>query len=53
MLDVDIQYLKGVGPNRALKLHKLDIFTVSDLLNYFPVKYEDRRTVKNINEIYF
>jgi len=51
MLDADIQYLKGVGPNRALKLHKLDIFTVSDLLNYFPVKYEDRRTVKNINEI--
>jgi ATP-dependent DNA helicase RecG len=52
MLDVDIQYLKGVGPNRALKLHKLNIFTVSDLLNYFPVKYEDRRRVKNINEIY-
>ena len=51
MLEVDIQFLKGVGPNRALKLQKLNIFTVEDLLNYFPVKYEDRRTVTNICEI--
>ncbi|MDD4678907.1 MAG: ATP-dependent DNA helicase RecG [Tissierellia bacterium] len=52
MINEDIQYLKGVGPIRALKLQKLDIFTVGDLLNYFPVKYEDRRVVKNINEIF-
>jgi ATP-dependent DNA helicase RecG len=51
MLDIDIQYLKGVGPGRAAKLNKLDIFTVEDLINYFPVKYEDRRTVKKINEL--
>ncbi len=51
MLDVNIQYLKGVGPKRAEKLNKLDIFTVEDLLDYFPVKYEDRRTVKKINEL--
>lgn len=51
MLDIDIQYLKGVGPHRAAKLNKLDIFTVEDLINYFPVKYEDRRTVKKINEL--
>lgn len=51
MLDMDIQYLKGVGPGRAAKLNKLNIFTVEDLINYFPVKYEDRRTVKKINEL--
>ncbi len=51
MINADIQFLKGVGPSRALKLQKLNIFTVEDLLNYFPLKYEDRRTVKNINEI--
>ena len=51
MINEDIQYLKGVGPNRALKLQKLNIFTIEDLLNYFPVKYEDRRRVKPINEI--
>lgn len=51
MLDINIQYLKGVGPSRALKLNKLNIFTVEDMLNYFPVKYEDRRTVKKISEL--
>ena len=51
MLNFDVQYLKGVGPNRAKKLNKLGIYTISDLLNYFPVKYEDRRTIKKINEI--
>ena len=51
MLDFDIQFLKGVGPNRALKLNKLGIYTVEDLLNYFPVKYEDRRIVKKVNEL--
>lgn len=51
MLNFDVQYLKGVGPNRAKKLNKLGIFTINDLLNYFPVKYEDRRTIKKINEI--
>ncbi|MGD9567187.1 MAG: ATP-dependent DNA helicase RecG [Sedimentibacter sp.] len=51
MLDINIQYLKGVGPSRAAKLNKLNIFTVEDMLNYFPVKYEDRRTVKKISEL--
>ncbi len=51
MLDINIQYLKGVGPKRAEKLNKLDIFTIEDLLNYFPVKYEDRRIVKKISEL--
>ena len=48
MLDIDIQFLKGVGPNKKAKLNKLDIFTVEDLLNYFPLKYENRRMVVNI-----
>jgi len=51
VLDYDIQFLKGVGPNRAAKLNKLEIHTVEDLLNYFPVKYEDRRYVKKISEL--
>lgn len=51
MLDIDIQYLKGVGPVKAAKLSKLNIFTIEDLISYFPVKYEDRRAVKKINEL--
>lgn len=51
MLDIDIRFLKGVGPGRAARLNKLNIFTVEDLLNHFPVRYEDRRTVKKINQL--
>ncbi|MDR0199330.1 MAG: ATP-dependent DNA helicase RecG [Streptococcaceae bacterium] len=37
----DIQYLKGVGPKSIELYHKLDIFTVEDLLLYFPFRFED------------
>lgn len=38
-----LQYLKGVGPERAKQLEKLGIHNVLDLLQYFPRRYEDRR----------
>ena len=38
-----LQYLKGVGPERAKQLEKLGIHHVQDLLQYFPRRYEDRR----------
>ncbi len=36
-----IQFLKGVGPKSAENFQKLGIFTVEDLLLYFPFRYED------------
>ena len=36
-----IQFLKGVGPKSADNFHKLGIFTMEDLLLYFPFRYED------------
>lgn len=51
MLTTDIMYLKGVGPKRAEKLNKIGINTIEDLLNYFPVKYEDRRVLTKINNL--
>ncbi len=51
MLNYEIQFLKGVGPSRAKKLNRLEIYTIEDILNYFPVKYEDRRTLKKIREL--
>lgn len=53
MLEQNIQYLKGVGPKRINKLNKLDIYTINDLINYFPLKYEDRRTITLIKDIIF
>ncbi|MFP4176778.1 MAG: ATP-dependent DNA helicase RecG [Planctomycetota bacterium] len=37
------RYLKGIGPRRADKLHRLGIDTVEDLLFHLPRDYEDRR----------
>ena len=37
-----LQYLKGVGPERAKQLEKLGIHNVLDLLQYYPRRYEDR-----------
>ena len=36
-----VQFLKGVGPKSVENFHKLGIFTVQDLLLYFPFRYED------------
>ncbi len=42
-LDTSIEYLKGVGPQRAELLKKeLGIFTFGDLLHHFPFRYVDR-----------
>ena len=39
----DVKYLPGVGPQRAAILNKeLNIYSLRDLLYYFPYKYVDR-----------
>ena len=48
----DIKYLQGVGPQRATMLNKeLNIFSLRDLLYYFPYKYVDRSRLYYIHEI--
>ena len=48
----DIKYLQGVGPQRAAILNKeLNIFSLRDLLYYFPYKYVDRSRLYYIHEI--
>ena len=37
----DIRYLKGVGEKRAGLLNKLGIFTIEQLLEYYPRDYRD------------
>lgn len=49
-LNKEIQYIKTVGPSRAELLNKLGIFTLKDLITYFPREYEDRGKVKKICE---
>ena len=47
-LDNNVKYIKGVGPNRVESLNKLGIFTLKDLITYYPRDYEDRSKPKKI-----
>ena len=52
ILDQDIMYLPGVGPNRKKMLSKeLGIETYGDLLEYYPYKYVDRSKVYTVLEL--
>lgn len=52
-LSTPIEYLKGVGPEKANVLKKeLEIFTFGDLIKYFPYKYVDRTKFYAVTEIY-
>ena len=47
-----IEYLKGVGQNRAILLKsELKIFTIGDLLNFYPYRYIDRTKFYKISEL--
>lgn len=50
-LNQSVQYIKGVGPARAELLNKLGIFTLNDIITYFPRTYEDRSNFKKIGEL--
>ena len=47
-LQSDIRYLKGIGEKKAQAFQKLGVFTLYDLLCYFPRRYEDRSVCKPI-----
>jgi len=52
LLKTPIEYLKGVGPQKADLLKKqLGVFTFEDLLQHFPNRYIDRTKYYKINEI--
>ncbi|MCT4382067.1 ATP-dependent DNA helicase RecG [Leuconostoc suionicum] len=40
-LNDNVNILPGVGPKRLDALHEIGIFTIEDLINYFPFRYED------------
>ena len=47
-LENNVKYIKGVGPNRVESLNKLGIYTLKDLITYYPRDYEDRSKPKKI-----
>lgn len=51
-LDTSIEYLKGIGPERAKLLHTvLGIRTVEDFLQYYPLRYIDKSKIYQISEL--
>lgn len=51
-LQTSIEYLKGIGPNRAALLREeLGILTYQDLLHFFPNRYIDRSRFYAINQL--
>ena len=48
----DIKFISGVGPQKAAVLNKeLEIYSLYDLIYYFPYKYVDRSRIYYIHEI--
>ena len=53
MIDFDknVRFIKNVGPSRETILNKLGIYTLEDVITYFPRDYEDRGKFKKIIEL--
>lgn len=52
LLTTPIEYLKGVGPQRAEVFKKeAGIFTFGDLLHYFPFRYVDKSSYQTISQV--
>lgn len=50
--DSKIEFLKGVGPQRAILLNKeLKIFTFGDLIQHYPFRYEDRTKFFKVKDL--
>jgi ATP-dependent DNA helicase RecG len=50
--DTSVEYLKGVGPQRAQLIQKeLRLFTYGDLIQYYPFRYEDRTRFYAVAEV--
>lgn len=52
ILQTDIQFVPGIGPQRASVLNKeLEIFTLEDLFRYYPYRYVDKSRIYYVHEI--
>ena len=46
-----VRFIRGIGEQRAKSLEKLGIFTLYDLVSYFPRAYEDRTRLVTIDKL--
>jgi len=50
-LNTPIRYAPGVGEKREALFHRLGIFTIEDLLTFFPKRLEDRTQLRPIKDL--
>jgi ATP-dependent DNA helicase RecG len=50
-LQAPVQFVKGVGPQRAAALEKAGVRTAFDLLLHLPMRYEDRRRFARVADL--
>ncbi|MDY6915436.1 MAG: ATP-dependent DNA helicase RecG [Candidatus Cloacimonadota bacterium] len=50
-LNKEIKYLKGVGEKRSRLLNKLNIYTIADLMEFFPRTYLNRKFKNQIAQL--
>src|SRR5208282_6628386 len=51
LLATPVQFLKGVGPQRAEILQRLDLQTARDLLFFFPRSYQDMTDLRDVHQL--
>lgn len=52
LFSVPVTDIKGVGEKRREQLNKSGIYSVYDLLSFYPSKYDDRRAFSTIDKLY-
>ncbi|RPI75495.1 MAG: DEAD/DEAH box helicase, partial [Ignavibacteriales bacterium] len=52
ILTSSVQYVKSVGPKRAIAFNKVGINTIRDLLYYFPARHIDRTNILTASKAY-
>ena len=50
-VDTSLQYLKGIGPQKAKNFNNQGLKTIEDLLYHFPRRYEDRTRFITIHKM--
>ena len=49
--EIDVDFVKGVGPQLAKLFNKIGIFKVKDLIEYYPRKYVDYKAQNKIRDL--
>ncbi len=51
LFELPVTEIKGVGEKRKEQLNKSGIYSIYDLLSFYPVKYDDRRAFSTIDKL--